>query len=280
MKTMAALLGLAVLCSGSPSWADAPCPPDGDCLTQKEEEAIRLGQEWINHPIKPFRADGGRVTYVFGVDMPTVFGTPMQISDIELEAGEIVNEILVGDSARWLVESGKSGNSITHVFVKPIDAPLTTSLAITTNKRVYHLKLVSRASSKGYTPYVGFIYNEQIMAAKAKEEKKKTWESTEIAGQTVPLSQLDFKYKVEGRASWKPERVYNDGRQTFIQMPESLASHDIPVLLAMRGKTEQIINYRFKSNCYEVDGLYDHLALISGVGHSQERVDIIKRSAK
>lgn len=278
MKPLCAIMACALVGSAAIALADAPCP-EGDCLTLKEEEAIRLGREWIEHPVKPFRADGGRVTYVFGVDMPTVFAAPMQISDIELESGETVNEILVGDSARWLVESGQSGGGVTHVFVKPVDAPLATTLVVTTSKRTYHLKLVSRSSAQGYTPYVGFIYGEQIVAAQKRDEARKVWGSTEIEGQTVALSQLDFKYTVEGKAPWKPERVYNDGRQTFIQMPESMDGRDMPVLLALKGKAEKMVNYRLKKNCFEVDGLYDHLALIAGVGRDQQRVDI-KRSGK
>lgn len=276
MKFLLVLASAFALNFASPAWADADYSYDGEPLTPKEEEALRLAQEWTDRPIKPIQTTGGKVVYVYGATMPTIIGAPMQISDIELEAGEAINEILVGDTARWLVESGSSGNGVTHVFVKPLDVGLTTSLVITTNKRIYHIKLLSRAS--GHTPYVGFIYGEQIMAAKAREDKRQEWRSTEIEGQTVDLSGLDFDYRVDGKASWKPARVYNDGRQTFIKLPDSAANRETPVLLTMRGKTEQMVNYRFRNNTFEVDGLFDHLALVSGVGREQERVDV-KRSA-
>ena len=54
---------------------------------------------------------------------------------------------------------------------------------------------------------------------------------------------------------------------------------EVPVLLAMKGKREQWVNYRVHNNTFIVDGLLEYLALISGVGRDQERVDV-KRSPK
>ena len=124
-------------------------------LSPKEIEALRLASEFSDRPIKPIQTTGGKVVYMFGSTMPTIIGAPMEISDIELEPGEQVNEILVGDSARWLVESGSSAGGIVHIFAKPLEAGLKTSLVVTTNKRTYHLKLISQQA--GHTPYVGFV---------------------------------------------------------------------------------------------------------------------------
>jgi type IV secretion system protein VirB9 len=200
----------------------------------------------------------------------------MQISDIELEPGEVVNEILVGDTTRWLVESGQAGN-ITHIFVKPLDAGLQTSLVVTTDKRVYHVKLVSQKDN--YNPYVGFLYQGQAKVLAKQEQRENQWVTGEIDGRTVDLSGLDFGYRVTGKASWKPIQVFNDGRQTFIRFPESAAKSEVPVLLALMGRREQIVNYRVQLNTFIVDGLFEHLVLVSGVGKDQNRVEI-KREPK
>lgn len=246
-------------------------------LSPKEKEALRLAAEWSDKPINPIQVGDGKVVYVLGATMPTIIGAPMEISDIELEPGELVNEILVGDSARWLVESGSSGANVTHIFVKPLDAGLQTSLVVTTNKRTYHLKLVSQKS--GHTPWVGFLYQEQALALAAKDRKEKNWRTTEIDGQAVDLSNLDFGYSVSGKAPWKPVQVYNDGRQTFIKLPDSVRKTEVPVLLARQGKREMLVNYRLRNNSFEVDGLFDHLTLIAGVGGDQKKIDI-KREVK
>ena len=247
---------------------------DSAALSSKELEALRLASEFSDRPIKPIQTTGGKVVYMFGSTLPTIIGAPMEICDIELEPGELVNEILVGDSARWLVESGSSSGGVTHIFAKPLEAGLKTSLVVTTNKRTYHLKLISQQA--GHTPYVGFLYPEQAVVLKAKQQKEQTWATGRIDGQTVDLSGLDFNYKVSGKAPWKPVQVFNDGQQTFIRLPDSASKTEAPVLLAMKGKREQIVNYRVHNNTFVVDGLFEHLALISGVGRDQVKVTIRK----
>ena len=271
---------LLLILAASPAWAASKADNSGGgelTLSPKEIEALRLANSWSELPVNPIQAEGGKVVYLYGMSLPTIIGSPMQISDIEFEPGEAINEILVGDTTRWLVESGASGAGVAHIFVKPLYADLQTSLVVTTNKRVYHLKLVSKPDN--YTPYVAFIYPEQAKTLAARDRKEKLWTTGEINGQTVDLSGLDFNYQVSGKASWKPVQVYNDGSQTFVKLPDSASKMDSPVLLAMRGKREQIVNYRVHNNTFVVDGIFGHLALISGVGRDQERVDI-KRTVK
>lgn len=141
-------------------------------LTPKERKALSLSNDWARQNIDPVLSAGGKVMYVHGASLPTIVATPMQVSDVELEAGEIVNEIVVGDSARWMVESGTAGSgpdARVHLFIKPVDAGLESSTVITTN-----LRLVSQR--KGHTPYVGFLYadslNRQSAARQAREARE------------------------------------------------------------------------------------------------------------
>jgi type IV secretion system protein VirB9 len=270
MKIFILALGF-ILATAAPAMAS-----NGDIpLSPKEEEALRLAGTWADRPIKPIQTANGKVVYVHGSTMPTVIGAPMQICDVELEPGEVINEILVGDTTRWLVESGMSGGGIAHLFIKPLDAGLQSSLVVTTNKRVYHMKLLSQPT--GHMSYIGFLYQEQAMALVNQDRKQQLWSTTEKDGLDVDLSRLDFNYSVSGKAPWKPIQVYNDGRQTFLKLPDSAAKSEVPVLLAMKGKKEQLVNYRVHNNTFVVDGLFPHLALISGIGGDQQRVDIKRR---
>lgn len=242
-------------------------------LTPKEVEALRLAQEWSDKPVKPIHLGSGKVVYVFGATMPTIIGAPMEISDIELEPGEVVNEILVGDSARWLVESGSSQGGTTHIFIKPVDAGLRTSLVITTNKRVYHMKLVSKLN--GHTPYVGFLYESQSAAVIKNAKKEKEWRSTlDDSGQQVDMSNLNFGYTVRGSAPWKPVKVYDDGFKMYLRLPDSVSRGQVPALLVRQGGEDTLVNYRFKNSTFEVDGIFPHVVLITGVGRQQSRIDI------
>lgn len=274
MKVVIAVICLCLL--GPAAWAETPAGEPA--LSAKEKESLRLAREWMDNPTKPLRGEAGKVVYAYESGMATVFAAPMEISDIELQAGETVNEILVGDTARWQVESGTSGSGLTHVFVKPMEAGLRTSLVVTTDKRTYHIRLVSQ--KEGHTPYTSFIYQKDVLAAKAQQAKQQTWATAEIGGREVDLSGLDFNYKVMGTAPWKPARVYNDGHKTFIKLPDSAAHGEAPVLLAKSGGKERLVNYRFRNNAFEVDGLFDRFILVSGVGQDQERVEIRKGSAQ
>ena len=244
-------------------------------LTEKEKKTLLLSGQWSSD-IQPYMSSGGKLIYVHGASIPTIIAAPMQVCDVELETGEKINEIVVGDSARWMVESGTAGTS-THIFIKPVDAGLESSAIVTTDRRVYHLRLVSQRT--GYTPYVGFAYSDdlkrKVIQKNEEKEKDQEWQSTSDAeGHAVDLSKLNFNYSVDGSASWKPDRVYDDGQKTYIRLPHSAKTGDMPVLLIRKGKKDVLVNYRVKHLTMIVDGLFDTIALIDGVGSDQESVEI------
>ena len=257
--------------------------PDTVPLSAKEKRVLDLVRQWSGKGKSGNTTSfmqGGQLVYVHGADggIPVVIAAPLQVVDVELEPGEMVNEIVVGDSARWQVESGSAGAS-THLFIKPIDVGLESSAVVTTDRRVYHLRLVSRKND--YTPYVGFVYADdlrrQVAANQAQQQRQQKWKSTEDqGGATTDLSKLNFAYDVSGSAPWKPERVYDDGRKMYIQLPSSTGSGEMPALLVKKGQKDVLVNYRVKGLTMEVDGLFPHLALVVGVGRSQELVEIRK----
>ncbi|MBQ4568246.1 MAG: P-type conjugative transfer protein TrbG [Desulfovibrio sp.] len=267
--------------------APAPLPDylgqDTVPLTKGEQRALRLSRAWTGRGPAPVLSFSGKLIYVHGASMPTILASPMQVCDVELQKGEKVHEIVVGDSARWMVETGSmgsGGNETVHLFIKPVDAGLETSAVVTTDRRVYHLRLVSQRS--GHTPYVGFTYSDQLkieLAEKrAAEVRAAHWDSTQIDGQSVDLSNLNFAYSVKGKAAWKPERVYDNGQQTFIRLPEKAATGEMPVLLVRKGKQNIMVNYRVKDQAMVVDGLFEKISLILGVGKAQEEVIISREN--
>ncbi|NDV26921.1 P-type conjugative transfer protein TrbG [Desulfovibrio sp. JC010] len=251
-------------------------------LNSKEWEALKLSKEWINRKINPILLENGKVVYIFGATMPTIICSPFMASDLELQPGENVNDVIVGDTARWLVtvgQSGTPGRESTHIILKPLDAGLVTTAVITTDRRVYHLKLVSRR--KDYNPYVSFIYPEdqqKIFKDRLKRKQKKDiWNTTQIEQKTVDLSTLDFSYTISGDdASWKPMRVYNDGIRTFIQLPRTSTQTEIPVLLVEKAGQEAIVNYRVKGNAMIVDEIFEKAILVAGTGMDQAKVEITR----
>lgn len=268
---------------GTPDNAPAYLNASPVPLSAKEVRALQLSKKWIATDIPPVLSSGGKIIYTHGAMFPTVIGSPLAICDIELQPGEQSQDVAIGDNARWILDKSYSGtgpNRTEHILIKATDANLETTMVITTNRRIYHLRLISR--HREYTPYVGFQYSDQLRVAfndkQQQIEKETHWNTTEIEGTPVDLSNLNFNYSIKGdRVSWKPERVYDDGRQMFIRLPDGGKVNEMPVLLVRKGNQDVLVNYRVKERTLVVDGVFDHVALIVGVGSDQEKIDI-KRS--
>ncbi len=245
-------------------------------LSPRDRKAVQLAKDWEGAAPAPIQANG-KVMYTFGASSPTVIGAPLQICDVELQPGESVNEVIVGDSARWMLEIAKSGNTA-HILIKPVDAGLSTSAVITTDRRAYHLTLKSQQT--GHTPQVAFLYpgdsTARLREKEAQNAKEKEFKTAEVDGQTKDLSQLNFGYDISGDAPWKPLQVFDDGRQMFIKLPPGVQSGDAPVVLVRNGGQDTLANFRMKNLTLLVDGVFPEAKLISGVGSKQQRITIRK----
>lgn len=251
-------------------------------LSQKESEAVRLSHEWLNRRSMPARGDNGQVIFNFGATLPTIVCAPLQICDLELQPGERVRDLMLGDTVRWKVLPAKSGSirgDITHLVIKPSDVGIKTTMVVTTDRRTYNIQLVSRLND--WMPRIAFAYFEDIEVA-WESYKKGTTENMML--NNIPdgsnAENLDFDYKVTSKKKGLlPVRVYNDGIKTYIQMPAKMQQTEAPALLVLGpDKIEQMVNYRLRNDTYIVDQIFDEAFLISGVGRKQQRV-IIKKSS-
>lgn len=245
-------------------------------LSNRDKIAVQMAKDWQGAAPAPIQANG-KVMYTFGASSPTVIGAPLQICDVELQPGESVNEVVVGDSARWMLEIAKSGNTA-HILIKPVDAGLSTSAVITTDRRAYHLTLKSQQT--GHIPQVAFLYpgdsTARLREKEAQSAKEKEFKTAEVDGQTKDLSQLNFGYDISGDAPWKPLQVFDDGRQMFIKLPPGVQSGDAPVVVVRNGGQDTLANFRMKNLTLLVDGIFPEAKLISGVGSKQQRITIRK----
>ncbi|MBN9309129.1 MAG: P-type conjugative transfer protein TrbG [Devosia sp.] len=241
--------------------------------TPTEIKGTQLSTEWQDHDGVVTRGPDGKVVFLFGEVQPSVICSPLQVCDIELEPGEIVRDVLVGDTVRWKVEpatSGLPGAQAVHLIVKPAESGLTTSMVVTTSKRTYHIELKSHDTH--YMARVGFEYPEDVEARFA--EINARVEASIMPGAGVPADQLDFGYRMTGAAGWKPTRIYSDGLKTYIQFPRSLSGQDAPVLFVTSGGENRIVNYRLNGTMMVVDFYIDQAILVSGVGSKQQKITI------
>lgn len=179
--------------------------------------------------------------------------------------------------------TGTGASEIQHIIVKPKDVGLKTSLVVTTDRRTYHMTLKSHSTQ--YYPRVAFVYPDAMLAKWSNFRAK---EDAAIQRNTLPsgeyLGNLDFEYKVEGKATWKPLRVFNDGRKTVLQMPAEIKQQEAPTLLVVRkdggvfkDAETVMVNYRIQGDRYVVDSVFDKAILIIGVGGSQDKVTITRK---
>lgn len=251
---------------------------DAQTMSAKERKGTSISNQWRGASGLVTRGSDGKVIFLFGEVQPSVVCSPLEVCDIELQAGEVVRDVLVGDTVRWKVEpatSGAVGGQAIHLIVKPSEPALVTSMVVTTSRRTYHIQL--KSSPTQYMARVGFEYPEEVGSKLADINARLG--SDRNSGSGVPAEQLNFGYSISGSASWRPTRVYSDGVKTYIQFPSSLAGQDAPVLFVVSGGQNRIVNYRLKDDMMVVDYQIETAILVSGVGFwNQDKVTIRRGS--
>lgn len=199
-----------------------------------------------------------------------VLTAPGQVTDIALQPGEKLGAVAAGDTVRWVIgdtASGSGDTKRTHVLVKPFAAGLATNVIITTDRRTYHLALTS-------TPHtamsaLSWIYpQDQLIAYRAAADQA---EAARPVASGLSIEQLHFDYVISGdQPAWRPLRAFDDGRQTFIEFPASLAVGEAPPLFLVDAKgTASLVNYRVQGRYYVVDRIFDAAELRLGLKHQQ-----------
>jgi len=262
---------------------DGPELPE-DQVPATSQLALAKAAQWMKDLEIPAMGKDGRVMYTFGAGLTTIVCAPLRVCVIELQPGEQVNgEPHIGDSVRWSVAPAASGAgaSATYlVVIKPKEAGLDTNLMIPTNRRAYYVRLVSRQQE--YLPLVAFSYPEDDAAKwrAAASAQQRTTEEFEAARITPveSVESMNWLYSIEGGTEFlRPVRVMDDGKKTYIQMPEGAAVREAPILVVSGlDSTAEMVNYRVKGSMYIVDRLFEHGALLLGSGKKQQRVDIIR----
>jgi P-type conjugative transfer protein TrbG len=281
--------------------AERVVEPDGDKSPDRPPvtgELIGPDDPDIQAALKAWKATGQApiirkdefIQYPYGLTEAVVTCQPLRVCDIELEAGEEVMNVSLGDSTRWLASPAFSGDRETltpHVLVKPTEFGIATNAVITTSRRTYYLALVSPAKTgTTHARRVKFYYPQDLVQqangvfrAKAAEQKRD--QETMVARLSrASVDSLNFNYQVEGAdVPWKPVRVFDDGTHVYIQMPEAMRVTEAPALLVRtRTGDTALVNYRLRQRYYVVDKLFDTAVLVVGVGNRQERVTIRRGS--
>ena len=279
-------------------------------LDDEERAGVEITDAWRQKSYESMVSQAGAtgsVLFRYGESYPSIVCAILQVTDIELEPGEVVTQVNVGDTTRWSVESAVSGSGseqVQHLIVKPRDIGLSTSLVVTTDRRTYHLILVSDQTE--FMHSVRFVYGHETVTAEpaatptpapvaaasprpvqvARDRSPVRRDQHVDAGKQAalvkaddPPDDTDDGYTISGKADWKPVSVYSKGGKTYIEMPASVRHKEAPVLFEETKKgwfhhEKILVNYRVKGQWYVVDKVIDRGTLVSGVGSNQTKVDI------
>ena len=268
--------------------AVAPAPPTPRQMLAEQppevQKAVKAHDKNGNWPI--YRTPAHTLYPYNQEPEPVVNCAPLRTTDIQLQPGETITDVALGDSERWMATPASSGdprNPVPHLAMKPQGAGIETNLTIYTTKHIYHMLLRSRGSHA--MQEVAFYYPDELTmamkhtdgAASTKQEAADPPGDSEniVKVAAVDPAQLNFAYTVAGaNVPWRPIRAFDDGSHVYVQMSAGMKSSEAPALLINAGSGNQMVNYRVKGNYYVVDRLFSDAILVSGVGRDQDRVKI------
>ena len=162
-----------------------------------------------------------------------------------------------------------------HLFVKPAYSKQDSSLVIITDRRVYHFRL--RSFSDTHMAMVKFSYPLEKNVWAKKEDPNK---GREIISDYLRVSNpelLSFDYKIKYSRFKKPEflpnRIYDDGQCTYIQVDPVVLQKKLPVLF---NEKNEIVNYSVHKNTFVIPRLINKITLRLG----KEKVVVAKKVTK
>jgi len=199
-----------------------------------------------------------------------VYTAPGAVTDIALQPGESLVAVAAGDTVRWVIgdtTSGTGADKRTHILVKPFASGLATNLVITTDRRSYHVQLTATARTAMAALSWTYPADQLIALHRAAEQAA----AAAPVAEGLSVDSLHFNYAISGdQAAWRPLRAFDDGRQTFVEFPASIAVGEAPpfFIIGVGGEAE-LANYRVRGRFYVVDRIFDVAELRLGTKKQQ-----------
>lgn len=231
--------------------ADDDRPPEQRIIDANEAAKVQPTEAGYINAIQIY-------PYVQGA-LYQLYTAPEQVSDIALQQGERIVAVSAGDTVRWIIGDTVSGEGATakaHVLVKPIKEGLKTNLVIITNRRTYHLELIS--DTETYMASVSWTYPRDDLIALERQNAVAEQAAEQVIDRGLRLDKLRFRYAISGdNPPWRPVRVFDDTHKVYIQFPVRLDQGEAPPLFVVGPNGDnQLVNYRVKGNTYIVDRLF------------------------
>lgn len=195
-----------------------------------------------------------------------VYGAPGFISTVLLEPGETIVTVAAGDTTRWMVEQAVGGdvvNARAMLLIKPTRASIRTNIVLVTDRRSYAIEAIA-TSGQTYSAQTAWRYPADA--------------DHDLSGGPTAIETLNFAYRIRTvrgfNPRWRPVRVFDDGRKTYIEFPPAMATSEAPPLFIIENGEAGLVNYRVSGSRYVIDRLFDVAELRLG----DERPQIVRIS--
>lgn len=253
MKRTTLLLAATILAGGcATSYPELPPAPVAVSQPAPVAEA-----EPAPRNMSPKEGIGGALSYVWAEDREfTIYAPVGDTVPVSLIKGERIMDVTMTDHYGWnnnvvSYGSGRSETPVVVITALPGEAKATTAI-ITTTKRMYLMKLVPRG--KGH--------------------KTVRFHAPQKASHVVAAaSPVMRSYTLKGpMASWRPVRVTDDGRQTWVELPSGVGATGMPVVVGMNADgAERPLNARREGNHIIADGVFEKVRIRMGDEHVDAR---------
>lgn len=189
---------------------------------------------------------------VYAYNEDIVYTLPVTVgmnTHIQLGADEQLTEKpRLGETVQWRVAGNEK-----NLYVKALKPGAVTSLTLVTNKRSYQFEMVSTTSPASRVQKAYFTYPEEeekfaferkaqaSAAAAVVQQETNRRKEQELSPAAIDPAQLNFSYRVEGDAEFKPTAVYDNGTLTWMRLPRT---QDLPAVF-MEGADKKLmpVNY-------------------------------------
>jgi type IV secretion system protein VirB9 len=245
-----------------PETAERTPPSAGDSVRQALSQGV----------MRPKDYNGALMLYDYDASLVyQVYSMPLRVTDIYLEPGEkLIEQPFCGDTSRWNVGGGVSktaGVDTQHLYLKPSEEGLETTLIINTDRRIYHLIIKSFKDTfmlavMWHYPGLGMPLdflskdsqrNDGPTGAGSKSSDQSESSPSAVAIDPVLMSSdYTVSYPKGNPPQWLPTLVLDDGAKTYIVLPDTVIHHELP---AAFGENGEIVNFRVKDNVIVIDRL-------------------------
>ena len=237
-------------------------PSPGETVTQAMSQGV----------MRPKDYNGALMLYDYDSSLVyQVFTMPLRVTDIYLEPGEkLIEQPFCGDTTRWNIGGGVSktaGVDTQHLYLKPSEEGLETTLIVNTDRRIYHLIIKSFKDTfmmavMWHYPGLGmpldFLSGSTPTSSAAERDAKQGSDPGERDPSAIAIDPLllsiDYtvSYPKGNPPQWLPTLVLDDGAKTYIVLPDTVIHHELP---AAFGENGEIVNFRVKDNVIVIDRL-------------------------